>query len=112
MHSPFGLVLNAARQNARRTASLGFSVYRAQLLAFVIAGAASGVAGALFAMLLRIMPIDAIACTNSGTAVFMVLIVGLFSIFLLVIRYDHFLWLTVFFSLLWFPLSLSDMLLF
>lgn len=101
MHSPLGLVLNAAKQNARRTASLGFSVYRAQLLAFVIAGAASGVAGALFAMLYRIMPIDAIAWTNSGTAVFMVIIGGMSSIFGPVIGAAIFIWLQGFFSLIW-----------
>jgi len=101
MHSPLGLVLNAARQNARRTASLGYSVYRAQLLAFVVAGAASGVAGALFAMLYRIMPIDAIAWTNSGNAVFMVIIGGMSSIFGPVIGAAVFIWLQGFFSLIW-----------
>lgn len=101
INSPLGLVLNAARQNARRTASLGFSVYRAQLLAFVIAGATSGVAGALFAMLYRIMPIDAIAWTNSGTAVFMVIIGGMSSIFGPVIGAAIFIWLQGFFSVIW-----------
>ncbi|ALM85665.1 branched-chain amino acid ABC transporter permease [Bordetella sp. N] len=101
MHSPLGLILNAARQNPRRTASLGYSVYRAQLLAFVIAGAASGVAGALFAMLYRIMPIDAISWTNSGTAVFMVIIGGMSSVFGPVIGAAVFIWLQGFFSLIW-----------
>ncbi|MHC8945152.1 branched-chain amino acid ABC transporter permease [Advenella incenata] len=101
IRSPLGLVLNAARQNPHRTASLGFSVYRAQLLAFVIAGAASGVAGALFAMLYRIMPIDAISWTSSGTAVFMVIIGGMSSIFGPVIGAAIFIWLQGFFSLIW-----------
>ncbi|ANN73386.1 branched-chain amino acid ABC transporter permease [Bordetella bronchialis] len=101
MHSPLGLVLNAARQNPRRTASLGYSVYRAQLLAFIAAGAASGVAGALFAMLYRIMPIDAISWTNSGTAVFMVIIGGMSSIFGPIIGAALFIWLQGFFSLIW-----------
>lgn len=101
IRSPLGLVLNAARQNPHRTASLGYSVYRAQLLAFVIAGAASGVAGALFAMLYRIMPIDAISWTSSGTAVFMVIIGGMSSIFGPVIGAAIFIWLQGFFSLIW-----------
>ncbi|MGH8810618.1 MAG: branched-chain amino acid ABC transporter permease [Advenella sp.] len=101
IRSPLGLVLNAARQNPHRTASLGFSVYRAQLLAFVIAGAASGFAGALFAMLYRIMPIDAISWTSSGTAVFMVVIGGMSSIFGPVIGAAIFIWLQGFFSLIW-----------
>lgn len=101
INSPLGLVLNAAKQNMRRTDSLGFSVYRAQLLAFVIAGAASGVAGALFAMLYRIMPIDAISWHSSGTAVFMVIIGGMSSIFGPVIGAAVFIWLQGFFSLIW-----------
>lgn len=101
MRSPLGLVLSAAKQNMRRTDSLGFSVYRAQLLAFVVAGAASGVAGALFAMLYRIMPIDAISWHSSGTAVFMVIIGGMSSIFGPVIGAAIFIWLQGFFSLMW-----------
>ena len=56
--SPFGIVLAASRQNGRRTISLGYPVATLQLAAFVIAGAISGVAGALFGMLYRIMPVD------------------------------------------------------
>ncbi|GAB1576284.1 branched-chain amino acid ABC transporter permease [Bordetella petrii] len=100
-HSPLGLVLEAARQNARRTASLGYSVYRAQLLAFVVAGGLSGLAGALFAMLYRIMPIDAVSWANSGNAVFMVVIGGISSMLGPVFGAAIFIWLQGFFSLIW-----------
>src|SRR3546814_18662391 len=52
-------------------------------------------------MLYRIMPIDAIAWTNSGTAVFMVIIGGMSSIFGPVIGAAIFIWLQGFFSLIW-----------
>lgn len=100
-HSPLGLVLEAARQNARRTASLGYSVYRAQLLAFVVAGGLSGLAGALFAMLYRIMPIDAVSWANSGNAVFMVVIGGISSMLGPIFGAAIFIWLQGFFSLIW-----------
>lgn len=45
--SPFGNVLVAARDNEARTTALGYPVYRTRLLAFVLAGAVAGLAGAL-----------------------------------------------------------------
>ncbi len=47
--SPFGLSLKALRENERAAESLGISAFRQHLSALVIAGAASAVAGALFA---------------------------------------------------------------
>lgn len=43
--SPFGLALRAARDNERRTLSLGFPVYRIRLVAYVISGTLAGLAG-------------------------------------------------------------------
>ena len=45
--SPLGHVLRAARDNEARTSALGYPVFRARLVAFVLAGALAGVAGAL-----------------------------------------------------------------
>jgi branched-chain amino acid transport system permease protein len=47
--SPFGITLQSMRDNRTRAAFLGLSVWRTQLLAFVIAGTFAGVAGTLFA---------------------------------------------------------------
>ena len=49
VESPFGYALKAIRENPRRARFIGINVRRHQLLAFVISGAFSGVAGALFA---------------------------------------------------------------
>jgi branched-chain amino acid transport system permease protein len=99
--SPLGLVLEAAKLNPRRTASIGYSVYRAQWIAFVVAGAMAGLSGGLFALLYRIMPIDAISWASSGTVVFMVVIGGMSSMLGPVMGAAIFIWLQGFFSLVW-----------
>ena len=101
VNSPFGLVLTAARQNARRTTSLGYSVHALQLVAFVIAGAISGVAGALFGMLYRIMPINSVHWLGSAYVVFMVLIGGQGNMLGPAIGAAIFIWLQGLFSLFW-----------
>ena len=59
-HSPFGGVLRGIRDNEPRMRSLGYSPFRYKFLAFVIAGGFAGLAGGLFAGLLRIVnPSDA-----------------------------------------------------
>lgn len=47
VNSPFGHVLRAARDNEARTSALGYPVQMTRLLAFVLAGALAGLAGAL-----------------------------------------------------------------
>lgn len=74
--SPFGRIVVASRENARRAASVGFDVTRAQTAIFAISGAFTGLAGGLYAMLYGLMPIDAVHWINSGNIVFMVLIGG------------------------------------
>lgn len=49
VHSPFGYVLRSVRENPRRARYIGIDVRRHQLVAFVISGAFSGLAGGLFA---------------------------------------------------------------
>ena len=50
VHSPFGRVLQAIRQNETRAAFAGYNVWLYKWLAFVISAAVAGLAGALFAM--------------------------------------------------------------
>jgi branched-chain amino acid transport system permease protein len=49
VHSPFGYVMKAMRENTERTEFIGINIRRYQLIAFVIAAAFSGLAGALWA---------------------------------------------------------------
>ena len=47
VHSPFGQVLKAIRENEPRAISLGYNVDRFKLLAFVLSAALAGLAGSM-----------------------------------------------------------------
>jgi branched-chain amino acid transport system permease protein len=74
--SPFGYVLRSLRDNQRRAAFLGVDVRRHMLVAFVIAGAFAGLAGALFGPFTRSVSPGLLGWGQSGIAVFMTLIGG------------------------------------
>jgi len=64
--SPFGGALRGIRDNEPRMRSLGYSPFRYKLLAFTIAGGFAGLAGGLFAGLVRIVnPSDASFTTSA-----------------------------------------------
>jgi branched-chain amino acid transport system permease protein len=77
VRSPFGRVLEGIRQNERRMAALGISIYPYKLTAFVIAGMACGLSGALFATYSRFVSPDMMAWTKSGEFMIMVILGGL-----------------------------------
>ncbi len=66
VHSRFGLVLEAARQAPGRVVALGLEPHRVQLTAFVISGAITGLAGALYADLNRFVSPSMLAWQTSG----------------------------------------------
>jgi branched-chain amino acid transport system permease protein len=72
----FGTVLRAAMQNERRVTALGFDVYRYRWLAFTISGAATGLAGALFADFSRIATTDSATWLQSGDLLVMLILGG------------------------------------
>ena len=77
--SPFGLVLRAIRENRERMQALGVNVFAHQLMAFVISGAFCSVAGVLFVVYSQSAYPELLDWTQSGYAVFMVVIGGMFS---------------------------------
>lgn len=77
MAARFGRVLLGIRENEARMQALGYSTYRFQLLAFVIAGAVAGLAGALFANHNAFVSPAALHWTQSATFVVMVLVGGI-----------------------------------
>ena len=77
LNSPFGAVIEAIRENEKRTAACGFDVARAKLLVFVLSAAVCGLAGALRALHLSIVPIDSLHYLQSGQAVMMCLLGGM-----------------------------------
>jgi branched-chain amino acid transport system permease protein len=79
--SPFGAVMEAVRENDKRAAACGYDVARAKLLAFVLSAALCGLAGALRAMHLSVVPIDSLHYLTSGHAVMMCLLGGMGTFF-------------------------------
>jgi len=77
MGARFGRVLLGIRENEARMQALGYSTGRYQLLAFVIAGAIAGLAGALFANHNAFVSPAALHWTQSATFVVMVLVGGI-----------------------------------
>ncbi len=81
VQSRFGMVLEGLRQNERRMAAIGLASYRVRLVAFSIAGAGAGLAGALDANLLRYVSPDALHWTMSGDLLVMVVLGGVGSLY-------------------------------
>jgi branched-chain amino acid transport system permease protein len=74
--SPSGRLLQAIRDNPARAAATGHDVSRYRLIAFIVAGTFTGLAGAVFAFVFEIVPVDKIHWLFSGDIVFMTLIGG------------------------------------
>jgi branched-chain amino acid transport system permease protein len=77
VHSRFGTVIRAARSNEARTRAIGFSPYPYRLLAFTIAGAMGGLAGALLVNHTAYLTPDFMHWTRSGEIMFMVILGGM-----------------------------------
>ena len=75
--SPFGLALNAARQNAERVEAVGLAPFRLRLVAFVISGAVTGLAGALFADLNRFVSPTMFSWQLSGEFIVFIILGGI-----------------------------------
>jgi branched-chain amino acid transport system permease protein len=77
IHSPFGQVLKAIRDNEQRALSLGYEADRYKLLAFVLSAAIAGLAGATKAMVVHFATLTDVSASTSGEVVLMALIGGL-----------------------------------
>ncbi|GHJ44386.1 branched-chain amino acid ABC transporter permease [Catellatospora sp. TT07R-123] len=77
VHSPFGRVLVAVRDNPARARALGYPVHRYKLLAFVLSAFLAGLGGGLFAMAHRFVSLDTLHWTTSGKAVIIVVLGGI-----------------------------------
>jgi branched-chain amino acid transport system permease protein len=77
IHSPFGAVLTAIRENEPRAISLGYNTSHYKLIAFVLSAALAGTAGATKALVFQLASLTDVHWTMSGEVVLMVLIGGL-----------------------------------
>jgi len=81
IHSPFGQVLKAIRENEPRAISLGYDADRYKLLAFVLSATLAGLAGALKAIVFQLASLTDVYWTMSGEVVLMTLLGGMGTIF-------------------------------
>ena len=77
VHSPFGQVLKAIRENEPRAISLGYDTHRFKLLAFVLSAALAGLAGALKTLVLGFATLSDVHWTASGQVILMTVVGGL-----------------------------------
>ena len=77
VHSPFGRVLVAIRDNPTRARSLGYSVHRYKITVFVLSAAIAGLGGGLYAMSHQFVTLDTLRWTTSGQAVVLVVLGGI-----------------------------------
>lgn len=77
VHSPFGQVLKAIKENEPRAVSLGYDVHRFKLMVFVLSAALTGLAGALKTLVLGFATLSDVHWTSSGHVVLMTLIGGM-----------------------------------
>jgi len=76
LDSPFGAVLQAIRENGDRAAACGYDVTRIKLLSFVFSALFAGLASALDALRLTVVPVEALYWSTSGQVVIMTLLGG------------------------------------
>jgi len=81
IHSPFGEVLKAIRENEARAISLGYKTDRYKLVAFVLSAALAGLAGSTKAIVLQIASLTDVDWPMSGEVVLMALVGGLGTVF-------------------------------
>ncbi|HEX6872829.1 MAG TPA: branched-chain amino acid ABC transporter permease [Micromonosporaceae bacterium] len=77
VHSPFGRVLVAIRDNTARTRALGYPVFQYKITVFVLSAFLAGLGGGLFAIGHGFASLDTLHWTTSGEAVIVVVLGGI-----------------------------------
>jgi branched-chain amino acid transport system permease protein len=81
IHSPFGQVVKAIRENEARAISLGYAVDQFKLIAFVLSAALAGLAGATKAIVFQLASLTDVTWQMSGEVVLMTLVGGMGTVF-------------------------------
>jgi len=81
VHSPFGQVLKAIRENEQRAISLGYDAEKYKLVAFILSATLAGLAGATKAIVFQLASLTDVHWTMSGEVVLMTLLGGMGTIF-------------------------------
>ncbi|MCC6193209.1 MAG: branched-chain amino acid ABC transporter permease [Burkholderiales bacterium] len=81
MRSPFGYALRGIRESSERMGALGYDVWRYKFIAFVVAGAFGGLAGALFVFNKNYVSPEALSVVVSAEVMLMVILGGAGTLF-------------------------------
>ena len=81
IHSPYGQVLKAIRENEPRTTSLGYRTDDYKLVAFILSATLAGVAGGVKSLVFGIATLTDVHWAMSGEVVLMTLVGGLGTVF-------------------------------
>lgn len=81
IHSPFGQICKAIRDNEPRAISLGYRVNQYKLAVFVLSASLAGLAGATKAMVFQLASLTDVHWSMSGEVVLMTLVGGLGTVF-------------------------------
>jgi len=81
INSPFGEVLKSIRENEQRAISLGYKTDQYKLLAYILSGTLSGLAGSLKVFVAQNASLTDVHWTMSGEIVLMTLVGGLGTVF-------------------------------
>ena len=100
-HSIFGRTLLAVRDNQERAAAIGYNLKQLKLLAFVISGAVTGLAGALHAMMTGVAPLSNVEYHTSEMILVMTVIGGTSNLFASVLGSAFYLLMSDWLSALW-----------
>ncbi|MEJ5020083.1 branched-chain amino acid ABC transporter permease [Ochrobactrum vermis] len=77
INSPFGMILKSVRENENRAVSLGYSVNRYKLAAFVMSAGLAGLAGGLKALVFQFATLTDVGWQMSGEVILMTLLGGI-----------------------------------
>ena len=77
VHSPFGRVLVAIRDNSQRARALGYEVERYKVIAFVLSAGLTGLAGGVFAINHGFVALTELHWSTSGEVVLMTVLGGI-----------------------------------
>ena len=97
VHSPFGQILNAIRENPVRATSLGYKIGNYKLVAFILSAAFAGLAGATKAIAFQYASLSDVHWVTSGDVILMTILGGVGTMFgpvvgaVLVVSLDEFL---------------------
>ncbi|MEP6558173.1 MAG: branched-chain amino acid ABC transporter permease [Burkholderiales bacterium] len=100
-HSIFGRTLLAVRDNQERAAAIGYNLKHLKLLAFVISGAVTGLAGGLHAMMTGVAPLSNVEYHTSEMILVMTVVGGTSNLFASVLGSAFYLLMADWLSALW-----------